>query len=201
MQQVRPGASIAWLVGGRNKFWEGTKSLFILIWGSTRSLSSVDQMKKVKRKIKVFSTKVSTISGCLKILAIFHEFLSEDQTKKKRSSSQNFYEIRCESTKITKKRFLLANSRAVNTNLGVLGLDLHSSIPEPVNFFGAQSYLAQFSFKGAQAVIWGARPRNAPRGAGPAIKVVLLACIWCRFWLLRTTAAGLMLSRTQDELH
>ena len=61
--------------------------------------------------------------------------------KKKRSSSQNFYEIRCESKKITK-------IRAVNTNLRVLGLDLHSNSPEPVNFFGAQSLLgeAQFSF-------------------------------------------------------
>ena len=27
---------------------------------------------------------------------------------------------------------------------------------------------AQFSFGGAQAVIWGVRPRNAPRGVGPA---------------------------------
>ena len=41
-----------------------------------------------------------------------------------------------------------------NTNLG---LDLHSSSPEPVNFFGAHPSLggAQFSFGGAQAVIWG----------------------------------------------
>ena len=37
--------------------------------------------------------------------------------------------------------------RVANTNLG---LDLHSSSPEPVNFFGAQSSLAgaQFSFGG-----------------------------------------------------
>ena len=68
----------------------------------------------------------------------------------KRSLSQKFYEIRCESTKITKKQFLLANSRAVNTKLVVLGLDLQSSSPEPVNFFGARSSLggAQFSFGG-----------------------------------------------------
>ena len=54
--------------------------------------------------------------------------------------------------------------RAVNTNLVVLGLDLYSNSPEPVNLFGAQSSLrgAQFSFGGAQAVIWGARPRNTP---------------------------------------
>ena len=66
--------------------------------------------------------------------------------------------------------------RAVNTNLVVLGLDLPSNSPEPDSFPGAQSSLggAQFSFgghkqsfEGAQAVIWGARPWNAPRGAGP----------------------------------
>ena len=38
---------------------------------------------KTKKK-KVFSTNVSTNSGCrLKILSIFLEFLSEDQKKKK----------------------------------------------------------------------------------------------------------------------
>ena len=90
------------------------------------------------------------------------------KTKKNRSLSQTFYEIRCESTKITKKQFLLANSRAVNTNLGVLGLDLHSSSPEPVNFFGTQFSLGGHNFRlGAQAVIWGGTARNAPRGAGP----------------------------------
>ena len=99
----------------------------------------------------------------------FHKFWSSPQnscdflrilkcrTKKKRSSSQKFYEIRYESTKITK-------IRAVNTNLGVLGLDLHSNSPEPVNFFGAQSSLggAQFSFGGAQAVIWGGTAPECP---------------------------------------
>ena len=53
--------------------------------------------------------------------------------------------------------------RALNTNLGVLGLDLHSIYPEPVNFFGAQSLLdgAQFSFGGHG-------PGMPPRGVGPA---------------------------------
>ena len=79
--------------------------------------------------------------------------------KRKRSSSQKCHEIRCQSTKITK--IPLANT--------ILGLDLHSSSPEPVNFFGAQSSVggAQFSFGVAQAIIWGARPGNAPRVAGP----------------------------------
>ena len=59
---------------------------------------------------------------------------------KKRSSFKMFYEIRCESTKITKLR-------AVSMNLGVSGLDLHSKIPEPVNFFGAQSSLGGYNFR------------------------------------------------------
>ena len=79
------------------------------------------------------------------------------KTKKKRSSSQKFYEIRCESTKITKIRI-------VNTNLGVSGLDLYSNSPEPVNFFGAQSSLmgAQFLFGGHTQSFGEARPRNGP---------------------------------------
>ena len=79
------------------------------------------------------------------------------KTKKKRSSSQKFYEIRCESTKITK-------IRAVNTNLGVLGLDLHSNSPESVNFLGAQSSLFH-DFRlgeGHKQSFGGARRRNAP---------------------------------------
>ena len=70
--------------------------------GAREVYLSVDQTKKVTTKKKVFSTRNSTLSGCrLKLLAIFRELLSEDQ--KKRSSSQKFDEIRCESTKITKK--------------------------------------------------------------------------------------------------
>ena len=86
------------------------------------------------------------------------------KTKKKRSSSRKFHGIRCESTKTTKKQFLLANSKAISTNLGALGLDLHSSSPEPVNLFGAQSSL------GAHKQSFGeARPGMPPRGAGPAL--------------------------------
>ena len=110
--------------------------------GAREVYSSMDQTKKVKTKKrkKGLRPKISTNSGCrLKILAIFDEIWSEDQ--KKRSSSQNLNEIRRKFTKITKTQFLLTNSRAVNTGLGILGLDLHSSSLEPVNFFGAQSSL------------------------------------------------------------
>ena len=96
----------------------------------------------------------------LKILAIFHEFLSEDQ--KKRSLFQNFYEIRCESTKITK-------IRAVNTNLGVLGLNLHFNSPESVNFFGAQSSLGGdtiFVWWGTNSILGGHGPGMPPVAPG-----------------------------------
>ena len=52
----------------------------------------------------------------LKILAIFHQFQSENQKKGLRPKIYaKFHEIRCESTKIAKKQFLLTNSRAIST--------------------------------------------------------------------------------------
>ena len=74
-----------------------------------------------------------------------------DLRKKKRSSSQKCHEIRCQPTKITK--IPVANT--------TLGLDLHSSSPEPVNFFGAQ-----YSLGGHKQSFGGSRPRYVPRGAG-----------------------------------
>ena len=132
--------------------------------GAREVYSSVDQTKKMKTNKKGLHYKNSTLSGCrLKILGIFRELLSEDQKKKKRSSSQKFDEIRCEFTKITKKQFLLASSKTVNTNLGVLGIDLHSSSPEPVNFFVAQFSLGEHYFRLGwhKQSFGGARPQNA----------------------------------------
>ena len=63
--------------------------------GAREIYSSVDQTNKVETKKrcyvqkfpqikKVFCSKISTNSDCrLKVLAIFHEFLSEDQKIKK----------------------------------------------------------------------------------------------------------------------
>ena len=109
-------------------------------------------------------------------------------SQKKSLHPKKCHEIRCQSTKTTK-------IPVVNTNLG---LDLHSSSPKPVNFFGAKSSLgghkqsfggawpryappwrrvwgtvltwgAQFLFGGAQAVIWlGTAPVSPP---------------WRRVWL------------------
>ena len=102
-----------------------------------------------------FITKISTNSGYrLKILAIFPEFLNEGQ-KKKRSSFQKFYEIRCESTKITK-------IRAVNTNSGVLGLDLHSSSLSLLISSRHSPRLGEHKQSFGRA-----RPPNAPRSARP----------------------------------
>ena len=157
---------------GRNKLWGAPEVyLFEFEWGTgAREIySSVDQTNKVKtkkkRKKKVFTSKISTNSVYrLKILAIFHEFSSEDL--KKRSSFQKFYEIRCEFSKITK-------ILAVNTNSGVLGLDLHSSSPKPVNFFGAQSSLGgrghNFRLGGTSSHLRRHGPEMPPLGGpGPA---------------------------------
>ena len=75
-------------------------------------------------------------------LAIFYEFLSKDQKKGLRH--QSFSSV-------------LASEfyRAINSNLGDLGLELHFSSPEPVNFFWAQSSLV------------GLGAGMPPRGAGP----------------------------------
>ena len=54
--------------------------------GGPRSLFECGSNEKgAEQKKKVFGTNISTnFSCCLKILAIFHEFLSEDQKKKKK---------------------------------------------------------------------------------------------------------------------
>ena len=112
-------------------------------------------------------TKTFSVQKCPQIFVVILRFStnSKVKTKKKRSSSPKFYEIRCESTKTTKKQFLLENSWAIRTNLRVLGLDLHSCSPEPVNFFGAQSSLGG----GHKQSFGGAPPRDATRGAGPSL--------------------------------
>ena len=139
--------------------------------GALEVYSSVDQTKKVKTNkkglhyLKFHSFWLSSQNSC-----DLDELLSEDQ--KKRSSSQKFYEIRCESTKITKKQYLLASYKTVNINVGVLGLDLHSSSPEPVNFFGAQFSLGGHNFRlgGTSNHLGGARPGMPPSGAGPELE-------------------------------
>ena len=97
--------------------------------------SRVDQTNKIKTKKKRLQFKnfpkfwFSSQNSCN-----FSWILKwkPKKKKKKRSSSQNFYEILCESTKIPK-------IRAVNTNLGVLDLDLHSKIASSLLIFSGHS--------------------------------------------------------------
>ena len=84
--------------------------------GAPGLCGSNEKGEDVKKKKKAFSSKIFTNSGFhLK----FFRFSTNPKvkTKKKRSSSPKFHEIRCESSKTTKKQFLLANSRAISTNL------------------------------------------------------------------------------------
>ena len=93
-----------------------------------------------EQKKNVFSRKISTI---LVFISKIFRFSTNSKVKTKKSLRPKIYakfnEIRFESTKLQKKQFLLMNSRAISTILGVLGLNLHSSNPKPVNFLGAQS--------------------------------------------------------------
>ena len=75
----------------------------------------------------------------------------------RRSSFQKLYEIRCESTKLTK-------IRAENTNLGVLGLDFHSNSPSLLISLGHSPRLGGGTIFvwGAQAVIWGGTAPGCP---------------------------------------
>ena len=99
--------------------------------GAREIYPSLDQMSKVRSKDS------KRFSGRNRKFKRFFRPKTGD-LQKKRSSSQKRHEIRCQSTK--------------NTNLG---LDLHSSSPEPVNFSRAQSSLggAQFSFGGSTAPV------------------------------------------------
>ena len=162
--------------GGRNKFWGGTRSLFVWIQeghGSTRNLfqcGSNEQRENHKKGLQFKN---------------FHKFWLSSQNScdfsrilkwrpKKKVFVQKFFEIRCESTKITK-------IRAVNTHSGVLGLDLLSNSLELVNVVGAQFSLGGTIFvRGAQAVIWGgALPRNAPPWRRAWFRVRIW--VWVRF--------------------
>ena len=108
----------------------------------------LDQMNKVKTKDS------KGFSGQNRKFKRFFRPKTGDLQKKKRSSSQKSYEIRCQSTKSTK--ITVANS------------NLHSSSPEHVNFFGAPSSLGGHNFRlgGHKQSFGGHGPGMPPRGAG-----------------------------------
>ena len=96
------------------------------IRGGTRSLFECRSNEKGEDQKE--KTNISTNSGCrLKILAIFYEFLSEDQKQDFRPKS--FMKSGVSRQKLRKNSSCSRISLAVNTNLGDLGLDLHSSSP------------------------------------------------------------------------
>ena len=99
-------------------------------------------MKIVKRR----SSSQNTV--CAK----FHDILDEDQKQKKIFVAKS-----------AKKRFLPTIIGLITNILGIAGPELHFSDTDPVTFFGAQFLLGGgfFSLGGAQAVIRGARTRNA----------------------------------------
>ena len=116
--------------------------------GAREIYLSLDQMNKVKTKDS------KGFSGQNREFKRFFRSKTGDLQKKKRFSFQKCHEVRCQSTKSTK--IIVANTN--------FGLDLHSSSPEPVNFFGAQSSLGGDNFRlgGHKQSFGGARPRYAP---------------------------------------
>ena len=144
--------------GNKNKIFRGgTKSLIFRI-------------RECGPKKKVFISKYARI------------FTNSGVNTKKSSSSQKMREFsqiprrnhKKEGLyyKICKKQFLLTNSGVITSILGVLGLELHFSDTDSITFFPAQFSLGgTILVWGAQAVIWETRPRNAPRGVGPAAKL------------------------------
>ena len=155
--------------GGRNKFWGGTRSYsceFKRGTGAREIYPNLDQINKVKTKnSNGFSaenrwSQKKRKSSSLELRGIFRP-KSEIQTF---IPAQKCHEILCQSTKITKIPL-------TDTNLG---LNLHFSSPEPVNFIGAQSSLGGGTIFdwGAQAVIWGGTAPESPRGAGPAMMTI-----------------------------
>ena len=119
------------MTGGKNKFW-GAREVYLC------------EIEKSTRAREIYSSVDQT---------------KKVKTKKKRSSSQKFYEIRCESTKIT-------NIWEVNTNLGVL------VAPRLLIFSGHSPRLGGTIFVwGAQAVIWGGTvPECSP--VAPGLKLL-----------------------------
>ena len=78
------------MTGGAELNFEEARKVYLCEFerstGAREIYSGVDQtkiVKTIKKKKKIFSTKISANSGyCLKILAIFHEFVNEYQKKK-----------------------------------------------------------------------------------------------------------------------
>ena len=105
------------------------QGIFRPISGNSSGFSGRKQVisKKKNKKKNVFSKFARDFPAKIGNLSDFsgrNQVVSKKKKKQKKVFIPKRHEIRCQSTK--------------NTNLG---LDLHSSSPEPVNFSGAQSLL------------------------------------------------------------
>ena len=116
--QARLQDSVTGRVEGRNKFREGTKSLFMWIWECGSNDHGEDKKKSLVQQFPqplVFITKFLRFSTISKV---------ENKKIKVFVPKVLWNSVWVQKTK--KKQFLLTNSRGLSTNLGVLGLDLHS---------------------------------------------------------------------------
>ena len=101
----------------------------ILVLTSKIVRFSTNSKAKTKQKKKIFSSKIFTIWFSSPKSCNFQRILKRRPTKKRNEKESlrpkiyaKFHEIRCESTKITKKQFLLTNSWAISTILGVYSI-------------------------------------------------------------------------------
>ena len=149
--------------GGRNKFWGSTRSLIMWIWeghGGTSNLSqseSYEQGDHQKKKKGLHWNSEGFFGRNQKFKRFFRPKICDLQKKRvlqpkifvKSGVSPQKLRI-CGAKHQFGPRFALQKPRSCWFLRGTV-------LAEG----------AQFSFWGAQALIWGARPRNAPRGAGP----------------------------------
>ena len=134
----RPGARIAWLGGAEIKLGGLEKFIYVNsrgAWGHEKFIPVWIKGTRWRPKKKIFT---EILRDFLAEIRNSNSFSGRKQViSKKKRSSQKFYEIRCEFAKITK-------IRVANTNLS---LELHSSSPDPVRFFGAQTSLGGHNFR------------------------------------------------------
>ena len=149
-----PGARIAWLVGGgRNKFWGGTRSLFMWIregHGGTRNLSQSESNEQDEDQ---------TFIGISRLKSEIQTFFPAENRWSPKNKGLHPKNV-MKSTKITK--ILVANTK--------LGLDLHSSSPEPVNFLRGHSPRLKgghnFRLGGTSSRMGGTAPECPPVSPG-----------------------------------
>ena len=110
---------------GRNQKF---KRFFRLKTYDFQKIKKIKVFTEIQRDFSAEIRHSNTFSGRNQKFKRFFRLKTGDLQKKKVFIPKNFVKSNVSPTKITKIRM-------TNTNLG---LDLHSSSPDPVNFFGAQ---------------------------------------------------------------